>query len=60
MFPLAQFNFSEAVNFAPPDRLPFGLDCARRLGQDELVKHVFLQLLDAVEYSHSLGIIIGT
>jgi serine/threonine protein kinase len=28
----------------------------RYLGQDELVKHVFLQLLDAVEYSHSLGI----
>lgn len=28
----------------------------RYLGQDELVKHVFLQLLDAVDYSHSLGI----
>jgi len=28
----------------------------RYLGQDELVKHVFLQLLDAVEYCHSLGI----
>ena len=28
----------------------------RYLGQDELVKHVFLQLLGAVEYSHSLGI----
>ena len=26
------------------------------LGQDELVERVFLQLLDAVEYSHSLGI----
>jgi serine/threonine protein kinase len=28
----------------------------RYLGQDELIKHVFLQLLDAVEYCHSLGI----
>ena len=28
----------------------------RYLGQDELVKHALLQLLDAVEYSHSLGI----
>jgi len=26
----------------------------RYLGQDELVKHVFLQLLNAVEYSHLL------
>jgi len=28
----------------------------RYLGQDELVRHIFLQLLDAVEYSHSLDI----
>ena len=28
----------------------------RYLGQDEPIKHVFLQLLDAVEHSHSLGI----
>ncbi|KAJ3742486.1 kinase-like domain-containing protein [Lentinula detonsa] len=28
----------------------------RYLGNDYLVKHVFLQLLDAVEYCHSLGI----
>ena len=32
------------------------LNKRRYLGQDELVKQVFLQLLDAVEYSHSLGI----
>ncbi|KIY70482.1 kinase-like protein [Cylindrobasidium torrendii FP15055 ss-10] len=30
-------------------------DC-RYLGQDHLIRHVFLQLLDAVEYCHSLGI----
>lgn len=28
----------------------------RYLGNDALIKHVFLQLLDAVEYCHSLGI----
>ncbi|TDL22793.1 kinase-like protein [Rickenella mellea] len=28
----------------------------RYLGRDSLIKHVFLQLLDAVEYCHSLGI----
>ncbi|THU84350.1 kinase-like protein [Dendrothele bispora CBS 962.96] len=28
----------------------------RYLGEDYLIKHVFLQLLDAVEYCHSLGI----
>lgn len=27
---LVQLNFNEAVNFAPPDWLPFGLDCVRR------------------------------
>lgn len=25
-----QFNFNEAVNFALPDWLPFGLDCVKR------------------------------
>ncbi|EGO30081.1 serine/threonine protein kinase, negative regulator of sexual conjugation and meiosis [Serpula lacrymans var. lacrymans S7.9] len=28
----------------------------RYLGNDRLIKHIFLQLLDAVEYCHSLGI----
>lgn len=28
----------------------------RYLGQDRLIKHIFLQLLDAVDYCHSLGI----
>ena len=32
------------------------LHSCRYLGQDRLIKHVFLQLLDAVEYCHSLGI----
>jgi serine/threonine-protein kinase ULK1 len=29
---------------------------ARYLGDDGLIRHIFLQLLDAVEYCHSLGI----
>ncbi|KAJ3564151.1 hypothetical protein NP233_g8483 [Leucocoprinus birnbaumii] len=32
------------------------LHSCRYLGDDALIKHVFLQLLDAVEYCHSLGI----
>ncbi|KAF5381334.1 hypothetical protein D9615_008384 [Tricholomella constricta] len=32
------------------------LHSCRYLGDDGLIKHVFLQLLDAVEYCHSLGI----
>lgn len=32
------------------------LHSCRYLGKDHLIKHVFLQLLDAVEYCHSLGI----
>ncbi|KAG6840220.1 hypothetical protein C0991_008081 [Blastosporella zonata] len=32
------------------------LHSCRYLGDDVLIKHVFLQLLDAVEYCHSLGI----
>jgi Protein kinase domain len=32
------------------------LHSCRYLGHDHLIKHVFLQLLDAVEYCHSLGI----
>ncbi|CAA7264385.1 unnamed protein product [Cyclocybe aegerita] len=32
------------------------LDQCRYLGKDFLIKHVFLQLIDAVQYCHSLGI----
>ncbi|KAF8155828.1 kinase-like domain-containing protein, partial [Crassisporium funariophilum] len=32
------------------------LQQSRYLGDDTLIKHVFLQLLDAVQYCHSLGI----
>ncbi|KAG6900289.1 hypothetical protein C0993_000262 [Termitomyces sp. T159_Od127] len=32
------------------------LNNCRYLGNDALIKHVFLQLVDAVEYCHSLGI----
>ena len=32
------------------------LNHCRYVGDDVLIKHVFLQLLDAVEYCHSLGI----
>lgn len=32
------------------------LNNCRYLGNDGLIKHVFLQMLDAVEYCHSLGI----
>ncbi|KAG6812468.1 hypothetical protein H0H92_002733 [Tricholoma furcatifolium] len=32
------------------------LHSCRYLGDDALIKHVFLQLLDAVEYCHNLGI----
>lgn len=32
------------------------LHSCRYLGDDMLIKHVFLQLLDAIEYCHSLGI----
>jgi serine/threonine-protein kinase ULK1 len=32
------------------------LNHRRYVGDDALIKHVFLQLLDAVEYCHSLGI----
>ncbi|KAI0261668.1 kinase-like domain-containing protein [Gloeopeniophorella convolvens] len=41
-----------------PDGDLFGqiLHKRRYLGQDDLIKHVFLQLLDAVEFCHSLGI----
>jgi serine/threonine protein kinase len=41
-----------------PDGDLFGqiLQKRRYLGRDDLIKHVFVQLLDAVNYCHSLGI----
>jgi serine/threonine protein kinase len=41
-----------------PDGDLFGqiLHKRRYLGHDDLIKHAFLQLLDAVDYCHSLGI----
>ena len=41
-----------------PDGDLFGqiLQKRRYLGRDDLIRHVFLQLLDAVNYCHSLGI----
>ena len=45
------------MDFAPDgDLFTQILHECRFLGDDELIKHVFLQLLDAVEYCHSLGI----
>ena len=45
------------MDFAPDGDLFTHIlyDC-RYLGDDALIKHVFIQLLDAVEYCHSLGI----
>ncbi len=45
------------MDFCPDGDL-FGqiLQKRRYLGRDDLIKHVFLQLLDAVNYCHSLGI----
>ena len=45
------------MDFAPDgDLFTQILHECRYLGDDELIKHVFLQMLDAVEYCHSLGI----
>ena len=45
------------MDFAPDgDLFSQILHECRFLGDDALIKHVFLQLLDAVEYCHSLGI----
>jgi serine/threonine protein kinase len=41
---------------APDHELLTQLLRSRYLGHDELIRHVFLQLLDPVEYIHSLGI----
>lgn len=45
------------MDYAPNDDLFTQiLHKCRYLGDDTLIKHVFLQLLDAVQYCHSLGI----
>ncbi len=45
------------MEFAPDhDLFSQILHSCRYLGQDHLIRHVFLQLLDAVEYCHTLGI----
>ncbi|KAG6845099.1 hypothetical protein H0H87_000798 [Tephrocybe sp. NHM501043] len=52
------FNRTYIIMDYAPDHDLFTqiLHSCRYLGDDALIKHVFLQLLDAVEYCHSLGI----
>ncbi|RDB29785.1 Negative regulator of sexual conjugation and meiosis [Hypsizygus marmoreus] len=51
-------NYTYIVMDYAPDHDLFTqiLNNCRYIGNDALIKHVFLQLLDAVEYCHSLGI----
>ncbi|KAG6837137.1 hypothetical protein H0H93_014042 [Arthromyces matolae] len=53
-----EFNRTYIIMDYAPDHDLFTqiLHNCRYLGDDALIKHVFLQLLDAVEYCHSLGI----
>jgi serine/threonine-protein kinase ULK1 len=44
------------MEYAPDHDLLTQILRSRYLGDDGLIRHVFLQLLDAVEYIHSLGI----
>lgn len=45
------------MEFAPDnDLFTQILNNCRYLGEDQLIRHVFVQLLDAVEYCHSMGI----
>ncbi|KAJ7599112.1 kinase-like domain-containing protein [Mycena floridula] len=52
------FDFTFIIMDYAPDHDLFSqiLNNCRYLGDSELIKHVFLQVLDAVEYCHSLGI----
>lgn len=52
------YNLTYIIMDYAPDHDLFTqiLNECRYLGDDALIKHVFLQLLDAVEYCHSLGI----
>jgi len=53
-----QCNFTFLIMDYAPDGDMFGqiLQECSYLGRDALIKHVFLQILDAVQYCHSLGI----
>ncbi|PSS05136.1 kinase-like domain-containing protein, partial [Coniella lustricola] len=45
------------IEFCPEGDLFYNItDCERYIGDDERAKRVFLQLLDAVDYCHSLGV----
>ncbi|KAK3990995.1 negative regulator of sexual conjugation and meiosis [Cladorrhinum sp. PSN332] len=45
------------LEYCPEGDLFYNItECGRYVGKDELAKRVFLQILDAVEYCHSLGI----
>ncbi|KAL0574405.1 Serine/threonine protein kinase [Marasmius crinis-equi] len=52
------YNFTYIIMDYAPDHDLFSqiLHRSRYLGDDYLIKHVFLQMLDAVEYCHQLGI----
>ncbi|KAF5368888.1 hypothetical protein D9758_003104 [Tetrapyrgos nigripes] len=55
---IEDFNYTFIIMDYATDHDLFSqiLHNCRYLGDDYLIKHVFLQLLDAVEYCHSLGI----
>lgn len=45
------------MEYCPEGDLFYNItECGKYVGKDELAKRVFLQILDAVEYCHSLGI----
>ncbi|KAB5539508.1 kinase-like domain-containing protein [Coniochaeta sp. 2T2.1] len=45
------------LEYCPEGDLFFNItECGQYVGKDDLAKRVFLQILDAVEYCHSLGI----
>ncbi|KAH7910281.1 serine/threonine protein kinase, negative regulator of sexual conjugation and meiosis [Hygrophoropsis aurantiaca] len=53
-----EFNYTYIIMDYASDGDLFSqiLHSCRYLGHDHFIKHIFLQLLDAVEYCHSLGI----
>jgi serine/threonine protein kinase len=55
---IEEYNHTYIIMDYASDGDLFGqiLNSCRYLGNDDLIKHVFLQLLGAVEYCHSLGI----